>query len=101
MERQSPTPHSTASQPLTDADFDCMAMIHNFGLRKASQGGYVEKVPNRPGEHRLTEAEKKRRLLAAQRLRERLLHIAWYAKRDREDGIKYWLGLHASQVLSD
>lgn len=94
-------PPSTVSQPLTDADFDCMAMIHNLGLRKAIQGGYVGKVPNRPGQYRLTEAEKKRRLLAAQRSRERLLHIPWYAKRDRESGIRYWLNLHASQVLGN
>lgn len=100
MEHQSPTQTSTAS-PVTDADFDCMAMIHNFGLRKAIQDGYVEKVPNQPGQYRLTEAEKKRRLLAAQRLRERLLHIPWYAKRDQEDGMRYWLSLHASQVLSN
>jgi hypothetical protein len=45
--------------------------------------------------------ELERREQAAIRLRERHLHIPWYAEQDRKYGMDFWRKSHASFVLSD
>lgn len=42
--------------------------------------------------------ERARRLRAARRLRRALISIPWYAERDAESGMSFWLTYHASQI---
>jgi hypothetical protein len=42
--------------------------------------------------------ERARRLRAARRLRRALIFIPWYAQRDAESGMRFWLIYHASQI---
>ena len=45
--------------------------------------------------------ERARRLRAARRLRRALISIPWYAQRDAESGMRFWLTYHASQIGTD
>lgn len=49
----------------------------------------------------LSPNEEQRREQAALRLRERLIHIPWYAEADRRGGMDFWRGFQSSQVMLD
>jgi hypothetical protein len=49
----------------------------------------------------LSPNEHERRETAARRLRERLIHIPWYAEADRREGMDFWRTLHSSWVMTD
>lgn len=45
----------------------------------------------------ITEEELARCERAARQLRERLVHVPYYAERDRQQGMRYWRTLQASE----
>ncbi len=49
---------------------------------------------------RMTDEEKNRRRLGAQRLKERLSRVPFYAKAAEKDGEGYWESFYASRVKS-
>ena len=55
----------------------------------------------RTGLRAITPEEQERRYQAALRCRERLISIPFYAKRDREWGMTFWLNYQGSAALAD
>lgn len=58
---------------------------------------FYEGTPKHSPERR----ERARCLRAARRLRRALISIPWYAERDAESGMQFWLIYHGSQILTN
>ena len=67
----------------------------------ALERGAFWEMQIRTGSRAIAKAELERRYQAALRCRERLISIPFYAKRDREWGMTFWLDYQSGAALAD